>query len=96
MCTIVIKIFPEIQTIPLAEKMEDLHNPEGVSADVCCAIICGQSSMSLLSNSFVNSMPDWPKHAFFEQENETARLHAHDYATSPNKQIYVAWTRNIF
>ena len=84
MCTIVIKIFPEIQAIPLPAKMEDLHNPEGVSAGVCCAIICGQSSMALLSNSFANTMPIWAKHAFFDQENERTRLHVHDYATSPN------------
>ena len=76
--------------------MEDLHNPEGVLAYVCCAIIYGQSSMALLVNSFANSMPVWAKHAFFDQENERARLHVHDYATSPNIKICVAWTRYIF
>ena len=84
MCTIVIKIFSKIPAIPLTTKMEDLHNPEGVSAEVCCAMICGQASMVMLSNSFASTMPIWAKHAFFDPENERTRLHVHDYASSPN------------
>lgn len=82
MCTIIIKIFPKIKAIKLPTKMEDVHNPNGISADICSALICSQSSMEMLCQTFATIMPAWARQRFFDPENERSRLHLHDYANS--------------
>ena len=82
MCTIVIKTFPQIPAIPLPPNMEDLHNPNGISQDMCVSVICCPGSMHTLSMSFASTMPAWTKSKFFDPENERKRLHVHKYASS--------------
>ena len=82
MCTIVIKTFPQIPAIPLPPNMEDLHNPNGISQDICVSVICCPGSMHTLSMSFASTMPAWTKSKFFDPENERKRLHVHKYASS--------------
>ena len=82
MRTIIIKTFPQIKAIELPSKMEDVDNPDGITYDLCSALICSQSSMEMLSDTFINVMPAWAKEKFFDPENERSRLHLHDYANS--------------
>ena len=84
MCTIVIKTFPKIPAIPIPSDIENLHNPNGISQDICASIICFPGSMHTLSMSFASAMPAWTKSKLFDPENERRRLHIHEYASSQN------------
>ena len=53
--------------------MEDLHNPNGISQDICVSVISCPGSMHTLSMSFANTMPAWTKSKFFNPENERKR-----------------------
>ena len=55
MCTIIIKIFPQIKAIKLPPRMENVHDPNGISPDICSSLICSQSSMEMLCNTFANA-----------------------------------------
>ena len=78
-CTMVIKTFPQIPAIPLPSNMEDLHNTNGISEDICVSVICCPGSMHTLSMSSGTTMPAWIKAEFFYPKNERRRLHIHDY-----------------
>ena len=84
MCTIFIKTFPHVKAIKLPHKMENVHNPNGTSPNICSKLICRQSSMELLCDTFANVMPAWAREAFFDPQNERSRLHIHNYANSEN------------
>ena len=84
MCTIVFKIFPDIPAIPLPEKMEELHNKDGVTSEICQAAVCSPITLQKLGKTYGEVLPDWGKAIFFDSEYERHRLHAHDYSTSEN------------
>ena len=84
MCTIIIKIFPHVKAIKLSPKMENVRNPNGISPNICSKLICSQSSMELLCDTFANVMSAWAREAFFDPQNERSRLQIHNYANSEN------------
>eukprot|EP00795_Rhopilema_esculentum_P002552 gene2552-748_t len=83
MCTIVCRVFPQIQAIPLTTP-QNLHNPSGVDIELLKKTITNQKSMSKISKTFANCMPDWMKSHFFDPEFERNRLQAHMYRENDN------------
>ena len=83
MCTIVCRIFPEINAIPLT-SLNSLQNPLGV--DVCNLQneLSSEETMHNLAMTFCDRMPEWFATEFFSPEAERNRLHAHMYSESNN------------
>ena len=83
MWTIICRVFPQIQAIPLTTP-QNLHNPSGIDIKLLKKTITNQKSMSKISKTFANCMPDWKKSHFFDPEFERNRLQAHMYRENDN------------
>ena len=80
MCTIIIKIFPSLDAIPM-KKPEQVHPENGIDIDKLKNLICSNESMSKLGNTFSTCMPELTAE-FFDPLMERERLEAHDYCAS--------------
>ena len=82
MCTIVIKAFKNVNAIKLPSTITSLHNQQGVDLDACKEVICSNSQMLLMANTYASTMPDWMVTQFFQPESERNRISVHEYCQS--------------
>ena len=80
MCTIIVKIFPTIEAIPM-KKPDEVHPKDGINIDKLVDVICCNDNMTNLANTFATSMPELTAE-FFDPLMERERLEAHDYCAS--------------
>ena len=80
MCTIIVKIFPSLDAIPV-KKPEEMHPKNGIDIKELTHIICSNDTMSTLANTFASCMPEITTE-FFDPLMEREHLEAHDYCAS--------------
>ena len=80
MCTIIIKIFPSLDAIPVKQP-EHIHPKNGIEVNQLIHTICSNESMTNLANTFASCMPEITAE-FFDPLMERERLEAHDYCAS--------------
>ena len=80
MCTIIVKIFPNLEAIPM-KKPEIVHPKDGIDKTILKNAICSDEGMSTLGHTFASYMPEFTT-AFFDPLMERERLEAHDYCAS--------------
>ena len=83
MCTIICRIFPEINAIPLT-GLQYLQNPSGVDVRVLQNELSSEQTMHNLAMTYCDRMPEWFGTQFFSPEAERHRLYAHMYRESDN------------
>ena len=84
MCTIIVKIYPQIRAIPL--KSPDLiHPPKGIDSDKLKQMMASEQQMSQISQTYSSCMPEMTT-PFFDPLMERKRLEAHDYGASADIQ----------
>lgn len=82
MCTIVVKAFKNVNAMRLPSSITSLHDQQGVDWDSCKDVICSESQMFLMANTYASTMPDWIVTQFFQPESERNRLSVHEYCES--------------
>jgi hypothetical protein len=80
MCTIIVKIFPNIEAIPM-KKPDEVHPKNGININQLINLICSNESMTSLVNTFATCTPELTA-KFFDPLMERERLEAHDYCAS--------------
>ena len=80
MCTIIIKIFPSLDAIPI-KNPDDVHPINGINIHQLMNTVCSSETMSKLAHTFASCMPELTTE-FFDPLMERERLEAHDYCAS--------------
>lgn len=75
MATLLIKVFPTVAAIDHQELQ--VNDPKPVNTDLIKRLLANK--MSLLSKTYVDTMPDWLQTKFYDPESERHRLLIHDY-----------------
>ena len=79
MCTIVIKAFESLKAVKKPKNISKIHYHEGINIKSCTDIITAPPSMTLLSTTYSNTMPQWLTKSFFTPDLERHILEEHLY-----------------
>ena len=78
MCTIIIKVFKNIQALP-ACPVTSYHSPYAINITFCINIVSGPNTMHKLTFIYSSIMPFWITDTFFNPELERHRITFHQY-----------------